>query len=158
MSAKRVAAMRPFYIIATATIATVLGVYGCRMMLGASSADNRSPEELAHAALAEGTAAEKQQAAVRLASAKTDADFFTEAAAKALAKADRSVVRSGIARTETHEVDIQGEMCWIEVTRSPIVNDEGDTTGLLWSARNITEFKRMEDAVRKQAKKNRPPF
>jgi len=77
-----------------------------------------------------------------------DGELFSKTDTKALAKADRKVMRSGASHTEVQEVDAPGGKRWLDIARSPIADANGETTGLLWTAKDITELKQTEDAVR----------
>jgi PAS domain S-box-containing protein len=77
-----------------------------------------------------------------------DEDVFSKSDAKAFRAADLKVIKSGVMQTEPHQVEMAGGTRWLEVTRSPFIDDAGEVTGLLWSARDRTAFKQMEDAVR----------
>ncbi|MDQ1255698.1 MAG: hypothetical protein QG656_291, partial [Candidatus Hydrogenedentes bacterium] len=79
---------------------------------------------------------------------KTDLDLFPKKEAEVLNKADKKVLQSGVTQTEVHAVTMPDGTHWIEASRSPILDPEGEITGLLWTARDITEFKGMEDSVR----------
>ena len=79
---------------------------------------------------------------------KTDSDVFGKDDAGKLDHEDQAVLRSGIAQTEAHQVSAHAGPRWINVTRSPLIDDLGETTGLIWSAHDITDFKRLEDAMR----------
>ena len=78
----------------------------------------------------------------------TDTDLLPKEDAAALEAEDRKAMASGIAHTVVQHVGPEDKKRWLEISRSPITDANGDATGLLWSARDITEFKAMEDAVR----------
>ncbi|HOZ46949.1 MAG TPA: PAS domain-containing protein [Candidatus Hydrogenedentes bacterium] len=78
----------------------------------------------------------------------TDADLFAKQDAEPLRSGDRKVMASGVPHTELERLGDESQPRWLEITRSPITDASGESTGLLWSARDITGFKLMEDAVR----------
>ncbi len=78
---------------------------------------------------------------------QTDQNLFSKKDAKVLQDEDNKAMRSGIPHTDVQEVSAQGGSRWLEIARSLLIDDTGETTGLLWSARDITAFKQMEDTV-----------
>ncbi|HEO72646.1 MAG TPA: PAS domain S-box protein, partial [Candidatus Hydrogenedentes bacterium] len=78
----------------------------------------------------------------------SDADLFTRRDVEALEALDREVLESGSPRTDVQELRMGDCARWLEISRSPITDVNGETTGLLWTARDFTDLKEMEEAVR----------
>jgi PAS domain S-box-containing protein len=78
---------------------------------------------------------------------KTDYDLFAREAAERHRSNDRRVLESG--RTEvTEEVDlVEGERRVIEVTRVPVMDEDGQVAGLLGIFSDITERKNVEEKL-----------
>lgn len=74
----------------------------------------------------------------------SDADVFSKKDAKVFRDEDLKAMKAGVMRTTTHEIEMPSGTRCIEVTRSPLVDDEGEATGLLWCAR--TASGQAEDA------------
>lgn len=63
---------------------------------------------------------------------------------------DLEVIRSGKSkRMEEPMMDHQGMIHWMETIKTPIFNEQGEVTGTTGIARDITERRRMEEALRK---------
>ena len=92
---------------------------------------------------------------------KKDADLFPDEEAKLSAKEDATVLKTGMPSTKEQALTGAEGQKWLHVTRSPIPDDNGDPAGILLFARDATELKKREaalkegegqlDAVRKEA-------
>ncbi len=76
---------------------------------------------------------------------KADADLFPDEEAEAYRQADREVMKSGVMQTDEEQVTGVKGVRWLHVNRSPIVDADGVTAGILWSARDITRAKAQVD-------------
>jgi PAS domain S-box-containing protein len=83
---------------------------------------------------------------------KTDFDFYPQDVAQALHDAEQEMMRTGqplIGVIEDHSAVAQ-RPCWIQATKVPIVRD-GSVVGLVGISRDITELKRAEGVLARQA-------
>ena len=84
---------------------------------------------------------------------KTDFDYWSQDLASAYQEDDRAVLRSGNSKNIEELIEINGERIWFETYKSPIkINDK--IIGTVGSARNITERKLNELALKKESEKN----
>ncbi|KXA94757.1 hypothetical protein AKJ36_02300 [candidate division MSBL1 archaeon SCGC-AAA259I07] len=91
---------------------------------------------------------------------KTDFDYYPEERAEKSYKDDMRVIEEEkpvIQREERHETP-EGEDYWLEATKVPRYDDEGNITGLLGISRDITERKKMEEELQKSERKFRRSF
>lgn len=80
---------------------------------------------------------------------KTDLDFWPRNLAERYREDDAEVMRTGKRlRTEEPFVDADGRSSWIETVKSPIVDEDGKVLGTTGISRDITERKRVEQAMR----------
>ncbi|MBI3117557.1 MAG: PAS domain-containing protein [Candidatus Hydrogenedentes bacterium] len=79
---------------------------------------------------------------------KTDAELFSEAESKLSAKEANSVLKSGMPRAVEQQLTGKDGPHWFDISRSPILDDNGDPAGILLTGYDITEFKTREVAVR----------
>lgn len=78
---------------------------------------------------------------------KTDYDLLPIDTAKKFEKIDNQILSSGERQSyETIEELFNGKE-WIEVNKSPIFNEKGDVIGLTGISRDITDRKRLEEAI-----------
>jgi diguanylate cyclase (GGDEF)-like protein/PAS domain S-box-containing protein len=79
---------------------------------------------------------------------KTDGDFYPPELARKYRADDRRIMESGQPETlvETNVAD--GTERVVEVTKAPVVNDEGQTVGLFGMFADVTQRKRTEEALR----------
>ncbi|MCC6347020.1 MAG: EAL domain-containing protein [Nitrospirales bacterium] len=83
---------------------------------------------------------------------KTDFDIWPEEAARKYRADDEEVMTSGKRRQfEELLVDRKGEKKWLEVIKTPVLNEEGAVIGMTGIARDITGRKQMEETLHHQA-------
>ncbi len=78
---------------------------------------------------------------------KKDADLFPKDEAAQSQKEEKSLMKSGVPRQLAQPFTGKDGQHWFEVTRSPVLDEDGDPAGLLLTANDITEFKRREESV-----------
>lgn len=92
---------------------------------------------------------------------KTDADLhWSPAEAEALREADRRVMDSGAAELDTvepHQHD-DGQPFWLQVSRIPLRDADGNVTSILGTRQDITEHVRADDALRASEERFRLVF
>jgi len=83
---------------------------------------------------------------------KTDYDFFTREQADEFYRRDRQAIQAG--KPTTHEEWVShatdGRAILLETVTTPAYTDAGQLVGVLGIARDITEHKRVENALREQ--------
>ena len=80
---------------------------------------------------------------------RTDFDVFPQAAAEVYRRSDEEVVASGeLHILEREAADADGTTWWLQVAKAPIFDAAGEVSGLLVSARDITERRMAEEALR----------
>ena len=82
---------------------------------------------------------------------KTDFELFPKEIAEKFIADDKSVIENGqtiINRLE-FQITSNGEKRWMCTSKLPLRNDEGNITGLIGIARNITDRKEAEEALKK---------
>lgn len=77
---------------------------------------------------------------------KTDLDFFGAEFAEKTKKDDSEIMESKVARLGyiEHEVHDNGEQIWKNVSKMPLIDDEGNCVGVFASIYDITEYKLAE--------------
>ena len=86
---------------------------------------------------------------------KDDTVHFSPEAARLLMEADREIMDSGKGRTLEEVFQYKGKtLTWL-VTKVPQIDQEGNVTGIIGMARDITERKKMEETMRKNEEKYR---
>ncbi len=85
---------------------------------------------------------------------KTDFDFFTAELARDTYADEQQIVRSGQPLIDKLEkvTLADGQICWVSTTKAPIVDKEGQVTGIVGISRDITERRRMEEELRRRNK------
>jgi len=80
---------------------------------------------------------------------KRDADFYTSAFARVARADEQQIVKSGQAMVDKVEQVARqdGQTRWVSATKVPIFDPEGHVTGIVGISRDITERKRMENAL-----------
>ena len=81
---------------------------------------------------------------------KADFDFFPKELAATYFADERAVIRSGqalVGRIEA-SVDPKGDPRWLSTSKVPWRDSQGQTIGVIGIGRDITEYKRSEDALR----------
>jgi PAS domain S-box-containing protein len=90
---------------------------------------------------------------------RTDFDVFPQAAAEVYRRSDEEVVASGeLHILEREAADADGTTWWLQVAKAPIFDAAGEVSGLLVSARDITERRMAERALAESEKKYRDIF
>jgi len=78
---------------------------------------------------------------------KQDGDLFAAEEAETAAKEEKAVLQAGIPRRIEQTFTGTGGTGWFEVSRSPILNEDGDPAGVLLVAHDITELRRRSEAA-----------
>jgi PAS domain S-box-containing protein len=78
---------------------------------------------------------------------RTDAELFGGEEAAGIAADDRKVLAGEIVREE-RSLSIQGKTYIFSITKVPMRNETGETTGICGIAHDMTERKQMEEALR----------
>ena len=80
---------------------------------------------------------------------KTDFDFFTAEHAQDAHADEQGIVRSGQPLVDKVEQirRANGQFRWVSATKVPIIDKEGQVTGIVGISRDITERKRVEEAL-----------
>ncbi|UCH79038.1 MAG: PAS domain S-box protein, partial [Candidatus Coatesbacteria bacterium] len=87
---------------------------------------------------------------------RTDFDVFPQELAEVYRQSDEEVLTSGELRfLEREVVDADGTRRWLQVAKAPIFDAAGEVSGLLVSARDITEHRQVEEALRESEGKFR---
>lgn len=81
---------------------------------------------------------------------KTDSEVYPESMAKSFVGEDERILRDGLAvvNREQHSVDPDGQEKWELISKLPLRDKTGEIIGLVGIASEITEQKRVEDALR----------
>lgn len=84
---------------------------------------------------------------------KTDADLRWKDQAANYRQVDLEVIRSGVPRMRMQARDVRrdGEACWIETSKIPLKDDQGQVTGILAVTEDITARKYMEEELFRRA-------
>ena len=85
---------------------------------------------------------------------KTDFDFYPDYLAEQIYDAERPVITAGEPLINREEMNIDrdtGELRWFLTSKVPFHDSEGNIAGLVGLNRDITELKKTEDTLRKQA-------
>ena len=83
---------------------------------------------------------------------KTAADIFDRAAADEGERADQEVIRTGQSVTSQYELSLKDGPRAFLTTRSPYRDGEGKIIGVIAIARDITEYRAMEERLRQSQK------
>lgn len=79
----------------------------------------------------------------------TDFDVFARDDAEIYRESDVGIMASGkLTILDREATDAAGEKRWFQVAKAPIIGAAGEVTGLLVSARDITERRQVEEALR----------
>ncbi|MFZ0454332.1 MAG: PAS domain-containing protein [Ignavibacteriaceae bacterium] len=86
---------------------------------------------------------------------KTDFDFFPKETAEGFFANDCAVIKTGNAILKREEcfVDKEGNKHWLQTSKLPLKDGQGNIIGLIGIGRDITEQKLAEEALREQTEK-----
>jgi PAS domain S-box-containing protein len=81
---------------------------------------------------------------------KSDADFYPDELAEAFMATDRSVIQTGkpVLNWEESLVDGNGDKKWLLSSKLPMLNKNGEITGLIGIGRDITDRKHAEEEIK----------
>ncbi|HEX2147712.1 MAG TPA: PAS domain-containing protein, partial [Pseudorhizobium sp.] len=80
---------------------------------------------------------------------KSDFDFFALEEAEDLFLAEQAVMSAGVPmRDHEHQLIYRGSLRWLQSTKTPLRDPQGDVVGLIGISRDITERKRQDDLRR----------
>jgi diguanylate cyclase (GGDEF)-like protein/PAS domain S-box-containing protein len=82
---------------------------------------------------------------------KTDFDLFPHEEAKMYRNDDKKIMKTGRQQIKDEEVTGTGGTKWFQVVKSPVLNNKGVSAGILYSLRNITKRKKMEEQLQATA-------
>ncbi len=80
---------------------------------------------------------------------KTDSDFFNPHEARKLMRIKRAVMKTGVGRREEVVLHSLGDEKVFDARVEPLRDDRGKITGVICAAIDITEGRRMEEALKK---------
>lgn len=86
---------------------------------------------------------------------KTDYDFYPRDLAEKYRADDRAVMESGTTLTVEERYTAKGKESWIFTSKTPIWDEEGNVTGILGIFHDITERKRIQEALLESERKYR---
>jgi PAS domain S-box-containing protein len=91
---------------------------------------------------------------------KTDHDFYAPEIADSFLREEQNMLRTGepLKNIEERAVDRDGNEIYILSTKVPLRNDKGEMFGFAGIGRNVTAFKKMENALREAEVKYRGLF
>jgi two-component system, sensor histidine kinase and response regulator len=91
---------------------------------------------------------------------KSDFDLFPADVASAFVADDRSVIETGrpVLNREEYYIDAGGQKSWLLTSKLPLLDEKGQTVGLVGIGRNITVRKRAEAALAASEAKFRALF
>ncbi len=86
---------------------------------------------------------------------KTDFDFFPKEIAEGFYANDCSVIKTGetILKREEFFIDENGKKRWLQTSKLPLKDKQGNILGLIGIGRDITDQKLAEEALREQTEK-----
>ncbi len=79
---------------------------------------------------------------------KTDLDIWPRELAEKYRNDDKAVMTSGAPIAVEEAISDRGEMKWFETFKTPVLNEDGQVLGTCGYARDITDRKRAEEALR----------
>jgi|GEM_PF-959239 len=74
----------------------------------------------------------------------TDYDFFPAAQAEKFRRDEEEAMKSGVSKVQEEQVVGSQGPRWLRITRTPIFDADGNCTGILVSARDVTDRKNIE--------------
>ncbi|MGA3112868.1 MAG: PAS domain S-box protein [Syntrophobacteraceae bacterium] len=79
---------------------------------------------------------------------KTDLDIWPRELAEKYRNDDKAVMTSGAPIAVEEAINDRGEMKWFETFKTPVLNEDGQVLGTCGYARDVTERKQAEEALR----------
>ncbi|MBI1319730.1 MAG: PAS domain-containing protein [Candidatus Hydrogenedens sp.] len=79
---------------------------------------------------------------------RTDTDLFPAEEAQLCASEGKSVIKSGMVRRIEQQLTGKSGPHWFDVTRAPMLDENGDPAGVMFTAYDVTAFKLREEAVK----------
>ncbi len=89
---------------------------------------------------------------------KTDYDFFPKELAERYRADDKRILESDITEDLEEPYSLNGEQFWIHTVKTPVKDDEGNTTGILGIFWDITKRKKAEEARQESESQYRSLF
>jgi PAS domain S-box-containing protein len=91
---------------------------------------------------------------------KTDFDIYPRELAASYYADEQAVIRSGqpLVNREERTIDPEGKTRWLLTTKVPLRDDQGKIIGIVGVNRDITERRRMEEALRESESRYRALF
>lgn len=86
---------------------------------------------------------------------RTDYDLFPKAEAESLAAVKRDVLRTGVGTHLETALTIAGTVCHYELSMEPLRDSNGAVVGIVGAANDITERRRVEEALRQSEERFR---
>jgi PAS domain S-box-containing protein len=86
---------------------------------------------------------------------KRDYDFFSREIADKYREDDRRIMASGQTERLEEQYVQQGKKSWVVVVRTPVLDDRGAVAGILGTFMDVTEQKRVKDALLESEEKFR---
>jgi len=78
---------------------------------------------------------------------RTDFDIFPDKLARRLSRKDREVLENARHMSSEEKLVLKGREKYLDTVRFPIVDYKGDVTGVCSISRDVTEHKRLQEAV-----------
>lgn len=79
---------------------------------------------------------------------KTDNDFFPADEAEAYRQADALVMKGGMHQITDEHISGASGKTWFQVVRTPVLDETGTSTGILYSCRDISVRKQAEESLK----------
>ena len=89
---------------------------------------------------------------------KNDLDVWPHDLAEAYRADDRTVMRTRRNKEVEEAVRQSGELVWFETYKAPVISDNGELLGTVGFARDVSERRRMEQAIRDSERRFREFF
>ncbi|MFW6182111.1 MAG: PAS domain S-box protein, partial [Spirochaetota bacterium] len=88
---------------------------------------------------------------------KTDFDFYPQVVARRFYRDEQRIIRTGtpLLGHEEERTDARGRTYWISTTKMPLVDSEGEVTGIVGIGHDVTVRKKTEQALRESEERYR---